>query len=501
MATQERLHQVVIVGGGLTGLSLALMLQKLDVDYVLLEAYKSVTPDVGASIGLLPNGERVLDQLRCYEALRARSMPVENILIRDGISGRRLAMWPVNGILEKRHGYPLLFTQRYEVLCAMHEHVRDKHRILTGTRVERVETHPDHALVRCVDGTTIRAQIVVGADGLHSTVRREMWRNADEAGDKGWIPAKDRAPVPVEYSCVFGTASKRPRTLGPGDMMVASGPGMMATLMSGPDGKAFFFNYFEMPKEQQLWELDKIPRFTDKDKEEQTALGAHLILGDDGMTMGEMAAEINGAGGVTALPYYTMRRWHHGRLVIVGDAAHKFNPLTGQGGNSCLDSCAALVSELQARGLLNPSRSDEEKKKPWPLADVTAAFAATEASRVGRLASLVEQSEAAARVCAWRTGLVKALHRHILPLVPASAFLWGASAEVARSTGVRFLPTPLRPHEWKYADEQAAAASQGKTAGRALATLFSAALVALFTARAVKEGGGAAPLGSQAVAH
>ncbi|KAL8386850.1 hypothetical protein RB595_010343 [Gaeumannomyces hyphopodioides] len=480
MAAKE--HQVVIVGGGLTGLAMALMLEKLDVDYVLLEAYKTVTPNVGASIGLLPHGERVLDQLGCWDALRARSMPVENVILRDGISGRRVLTWAFGDVLERRHGYPSVFTSRHELLCVMSEHVRDKRRILTETRVERVETHPDHALVRCVGGKTIRAQIVVGADGVRSTVRREMWRNADDAGDKGWIPAQDRAPVPVEYGCVFGTASKRPRALGPGETMVASGPGLMATLMSGPDGTAFFFNYWELPKDQQLYELDKLPRFTQKDMDEAGALCGPLIIGDDGMTMAEMVAEMKGSSGVTPLPFYIMRRWYHGRLVIVGDAAHKFNPLTGMGGNSCLDSCAALVSELHARGLLER----EQRDKPWPLAALSAAFAATEASRVGRLAPVVEQSESASRVCAWQTGWHKALHRYLLPLVPVSAMLRASSVECARSTGARFLPAPNRPHEWKFADEQAAA-DQGGAAGRALATLVPV-LIAVLAAWAVGEG-------------
>lgn len=49
-------HQVIIVGGGITGLTLALMCQHYKIDYVLLEAYGTVTPNVRASLGLFPNG-------------------------------------------------------------------------------------------------------------------------------------------------------------------------------------------------------------------------------------------------------------------------------------------------------------------------------------------------------------------------------------------------------------------------------------------------------------
>lgn len=59
--------KVIIVGGSVAGLSLANMLEKFDIDYVLLEAYPTLAPQVGASIGLLPNGLRILDQIGCCE--------------------------------------------------------------------------------------------------------------------------------------------------------------------------------------------------------------------------------------------------------------------------------------------------------------------------------------------------------------------------------------------------------------------------------------------------
>jgi 2-polyprenyl-6-methoxyphenol hydroxylase-like FAD-dependent oxidoreductase len=63
--------RVVIVGGGIAGLSLALMLERFEIDYVLLEAHADIAPPYGASIGLMPNGLRILDQIGCYEAIRA----------------------------------------------------------------------------------------------------------------------------------------------------------------------------------------------------------------------------------------------------------------------------------------------------------------------------------------------------------------------------------------------------------------------------------------------
>jgi len=63
--------KVAIVGGSIAGLSLANMLEKFGVDYILLDAYPIIAPQVGASIGMMPNGLRILDQIGCYEPFAA----------------------------------------------------------------------------------------------------------------------------------------------------------------------------------------------------------------------------------------------------------------------------------------------------------------------------------------------------------------------------------------------------------------------------------------------
>lgn len=62
--------KVVIAGGGIAGLVLANMLEQFDLNYVLLEAHSDITPPVGASIGMFPNGLRILDQIGCYQPIK-----------------------------------------------------------------------------------------------------------------------------------------------------------------------------------------------------------------------------------------------------------------------------------------------------------------------------------------------------------------------------------------------------------------------------------------------
>lgn len=75
--------KVVIVGGSICGLTLANMLQLYDIDFVVLEAYKTIAPQVGASIGILPHGNRILDQLGLFHKVLELCPPLDSFHFRD----------------------------------------------------------------------------------------------------------------------------------------------------------------------------------------------------------------------------------------------------------------------------------------------------------------------------------------------------------------------------------------------------------------------------------
>lgn len=102
MSAKEE-FKIIIAGGGLAGLTLANMLEKFDIEYVLLEAYHDIAPQVGASIGLFPNGLRIMDQIGCYESIRKVSwnyLEISHSRDRNGKSF--LATVDLPGHFEKR---------------------------------------------------------------------------------------------------------------------------------------------------------------------------------------------------------------------------------------------------------------------------------------------------------------------------------------------------------------------------------------------------------------
>lgn len=81
----KRPFRIIVVGGGVAGLTLANMFEKFGIDYVLLEAYDAIVAPTGAAIGLMPNGSFIMDQLGCYEAIEiaAQDGELEDSHIRD----------------------------------------------------------------------------------------------------------------------------------------------------------------------------------------------------------------------------------------------------------------------------------------------------------------------------------------------------------------------------------------------------------------------------------
>lgn len=78
--------KVVIVGGSVSGLTLALSLERLGIDYTILEKRQEIAPQEGASVGILPNGARILEQLGVYKAIEevTAALGVSHIYFPDG---------------------------------------------------------------------------------------------------------------------------------------------------------------------------------------------------------------------------------------------------------------------------------------------------------------------------------------------------------------------------------------------------------------------------------
>jgi 2-polyprenyl-6-methoxyphenol hydroxylase-like FAD-dependent oxidoreductase len=90
--------KVLIVGGSVAGLTLALILERYNIDYMLLEKHDTIAPPLGAGIGLQAHGLRIMEQLGIYEKLASLGMPL-NKLKTFAPGGRLLSDQPTAGDL------------------------------------------------------------------------------------------------------------------------------------------------------------------------------------------------------------------------------------------------------------------------------------------------------------------------------------------------------------------------------------------------------------------
>ena len=132
----------------------------------------------------MPNGSRILDQLGVYTDLESGFDPIVSSSVLDA-RGRPLLPERIDGakLLGIRMSYPLALVQRVTLLQSLERRLRSgKGRVLTGKKVQTIEQDGRGVTVHCTDGSSYHGDIVVGADGVRSKVRQEMWRASSEQG-------------------------------------------------------------------------------------------------------------------------------------------------------------------------------------------------------------------------------------------------------------------------------------------------------------------------------
>ncbi len=174
MMAQQR-SEILIVGGGIGGLSTALALSRAGIPSRVLER-SGAFQEVGAGLQLGPNGARALDRLGILTDLFPLAVFPSRISIMDIHSGEPLNHLQLGDAFRERYGYRYMVMHRHDLLTALLGACRADGRITleTGKLVEAVAVVDGRASVTCADGSHYRADLLVGADGLSSTVRKTI---------------------------------------------------------------------------------------------------------------------------------------------------------------------------------------------------------------------------------------------------------------------------------------------------------------------------------------
>lgn len=204
------------------------------------------------------------------------------------------------------------------IIKILYDNLKDKTRVLTSKGVVSVEQDSKGVRVETKDGDVFTGDILVGADGVHSTVRREMWRIAD-AEKPGLFPLKERNEVPTEYCCIFGI-SEPTNLFDEYSAQYILGRGHSYLLVSGVGGRIYWFLFKRLDKTVRgLYE--KVPRYTDAERDALAEEHASDRFSEK-LCFGDLYS-LRTAATLQALPEVVFSRWHYGRMVTIGDAAHK----------------------------------------------------------------------------------------------------------------------------------------------------------------------------------
>ncbi|KAF5632679.1 zeaxanthin epoxidase chloroplastic [Fusarium sp. NRRL 52700] len=408
------------------------MLERAGIRYVLLESHDEIAPQVGASIGLQPSGLRILDQLDCADELISLvDIPLNNTYIRypDG-SVIKHHSYVQNHLIE-RHGYPTIFIDRQMLMQVLYNKLESKASVHAGQKVVSVLELDNGIQVTTDKGKVFKGDILVGADGIYSTVRKEMWRIASP----GYFPTDEWSSIPCYYKCIFGI-SRPIEELTQGSHYVYNDKFSYLVLV-GPGGKFYWFLFVKLPV--PLYAQD-IPRYTDVDEEKLAAQHA-----SDHITPQVTFGQLYGARTIstlTPLHEHVFEKWHYKRIITIGDAAHKFEPLTGHGGNSALETAASLVNHL-----ISDSCAD------WSNTQIEAAFSAVQEERFDRVQWLVNDAHKIQQIQAMATPFLAAIGPIVARLSSTLTVLGLTARKLVGATRISSIPVPQREHTIPFNDE------------------------------------------------
>ncbi|RDA95877.1 hypothetical protein CP533_5188 [Ophiocordyceps camponoti-saundersi (nom. inval.)] len=424
MTSRERL-KVIIVGGSITGLTLAHCLHRIGVDYTLLEKRSKIVLQEGASIAIMPNGARILHQLGLYTPIEESAAPlgISDLSFPDGFTFQ--SPYPVK--VHEHFGYPISFMERSQLLDILYSALPDKTKIQVSKEVSRIEQDDseEKGLVRVwtADGDVYEGDLVVGADGVRSRTRDEMQRMASLSGNADEY-AIGRNTMPTDYSCCFGI-SAAVDGLKPGTQLMNMGN--ERSLMLVPSKEVVF--WFSVQKLDRRYGSDETPRFT---SDEAVALCSRLA--DTRLTEDACFGDVwekRKVFNMVALEEGVVRNWSFGRVVCIGDSIHKMGINLGQGANCAIEDVAVLTNLLrESLTTKKPSNKD--------LENLLRRFQHVRYPRVSRISNV---SWTVVRVHA-RDGLImKMIGRYLMPYLgerldgQALRLIEGAAA-------LDFLPLP-----------------------------------------------------------
>lgn len=315
--------RVAVIGGGIGGLTAALALHKAGIEVSVYEAAPELK-EIGAGVALHPNAMRVLRALGLEDGVRKAAGTSDWAVTRHGITGRVISRTSRNQQAELYgiNGATVHRADLLDVLAA----ALDPGMVTLGKRCQSVTENGGAAAARFTDGTEIEADVIVGADGIHSAVRGSLF-GPDDPRFTGKICYRSVVPA----AAVTGQApdAANAQWLGPHGTVVLYP-------LRGEELINVVAHYDDENYRHESWiaECDRaevLERYRDWHQSLLRVFAA-------GTTWYKWALYDR-----DPIP-----RWTQGRVTLLGDAAHSMLPYLGQGACQAIEDGAVLATALTA---------------------------------------------------------------------------------------------------------------------------------------------------------
>jgi salicylate hydroxylase len=325
--------RVAVVGAGIGGLTAGLCLAAAGFSEVAIYERSSGLHEVGAGVQISPNGSRILHGLGLGDALGLVAVRPRTGDMRRWEDWSLLSTSPLGDDVAAEYGFPYYHVHRADLQRVLAARVPPE-QIVLGRRLVGIEEPAGGgagAVLRFADGSGAFADVVVGADGVHSVVREQLFGPEEPrfSGNSAW-----RGLVPAERVADLG-------------LPIAS------TVVMGPH--RHFVYYFVSAGRFVNW-VGVAPTGT-WTLESWTAPGRLEEALDDfagwNRVVRRLITEVSDAA--TGADVYRwalydrdpMARWGAGHVTLLGDAAHPMLPFMAQGACQAIEDAAVLAACLR----------------------------------------------------------------------------------------------------------------------------------------------------------
>ncbi|MCC7250312.1 FAD-dependent oxidoreductase [Hyphomicrobium sp.] len=327
-------RKALIVGAGVAGLSAAWWLKKAGWQPVLIERAHDLR-DAGYMLGLSGPGLEIAKRMGLEPTLQAAACSVNENVYRDR-KGRELLRLRYREFLKD---LPYIALRRTDLVQALRDALPDDVEIRFGAVVESIDDRGDAVAVRLADGTALTGDLLIGADGLRSWVRRTCF-GPDEQYFK-------------ELGYRFATYDLEDVLKLGSDFLSYTEPGHIVEYYTLHDGRLAALHVWRTDETAIVTSGGRWPMLHDISRNTHESVRRMLDVAARGPEPL-----------VDNLTLVDMPSWSKGRVVLLGDAAHCLTLISGQGAGMSIASASILAQELAERPLVEALARHEQRLRP-----------------------------------------------------------------------------------------------------------------------------------------